>query len=99
MKVAYAADPAIAITVNLIHAWERGHLRKPVSGTSGPKDYTFNHVCAIFESYPGVARVLMVRGEFSRIGTDQHPSPPFLLLENAAGQVYDMEGEAVVVEP
>jgi hypothetical protein len=99
MRVAYAADPTVGFRVNIIRIWERGKVHEIVSGTSGPKDYTFNHVRAIFDHSPGVARVLMVRGEYSRIGRDQHPSPPFLLLADAAGKVYDMDAQEVLVEP
>jgi hypothetical protein len=98
-RVAYYADPAVSIRVNLIRAWERGEIDAPVmSASSGPKDYIRNHIWAIFDRFPRVARVLMVRGEHSQIGKDQHPSPPFLLAVDAVGEVWDMAGKPVVIQ-
>ena len=51
MRVAYRDEPAIGITVNLIRAWKRGEI-DPVTGASGLKDYTKNHVWHIFSSSP-----------------------------------------------
>jgi hypothetical protein len=98
MKVSYLDNPDRAITVNQIHAWGRGEIEPTMSASSGPKGYIRNHVWAIFEDYPAVARVLLVRGEYSRIGKDEHPSPPFLLLVDGNGQAWDMAGKPVVME-
>lgn len=91
MRVAFESDPAQGITVNLIRAWERGELKPMMSTSSGLKDYLCNDIWSIFESYPTVARVLMVRGEYAR-------SIPFLLMVSASGQVADMAWNAVVIE-
>ena len=100
MRVAYRADPAVTITVNLIRSWERGEIQEmAMSGSSGPKDYTRNHIFSIFERYPRVMRVLMVRGEYSQIGADKRLSAPFLLVLDGFGRYFDMAGKEVVIEP
>ena len=92
MRVAYKHDPAIGITVNLIRSWKRGEIAEPVmSASSGPKAYLRNDIWSIFDTYPDIARVLMVRGEYLR-------SIPFLLMVSESGQVVDMAGKAVVVK-
>jgi hypothetical protein len=91
MKVAYLEDPAIDITVNLIKAWDRGELQ-PVTGSSGLKDYTKNHVWAIFDQMPEIVRIMMVRGEYLQ-------SIPFLLVIDRAGKVFDMAAKEVTIQP
>jgi hypothetical protein len=98
-RVAYQDHPAVYMRANLIRSWDRGEIEPTMSASSGPKDYTKNHVCAIFDRFPQVARIFMVRGEFSQIGKDGHPSPPFLLVADLAGQVWDMAGKPVMFEP
>jgi len=96
LRLAYADDLEVGIIVHLIHRWDRGDIAEPaMSASSGPKDYTRNHIFSIFDHYEWVAAVLMVRGEYSQIGADKHPSPPFLLLLNAEGLAYDMAGKEV----
>lgn len=97
-RVAYYEDPAVSIRVNLIRAWERGEIEMVMSASSGPKDYARNHICAIFDRFPRVQRVLMVRGEYAEIGKDHHPSPPFLLVVDGAGEVWDMAGKPIVMQ-
>jgi len=99
MRVSYRENPEIVIEVNLIQSWRRGDIPEPaMSASSGPKDYTRNHIWAIFDRYPSVHRVLMVRGRYSEIGVKKHPSPPFLLVENQFGEAFDMAGKPVLVE-
>jgi hypothetical protein len=89
MRVSYREDPAVSFTANLIRAWARGEIEGPVMSTSsGPKDYVRNHIWAIFDRFPDVASVLMVRGEYTH-------SRPFLLVTNEAGQIFDMAGKEV----
>ena len=40
----------------------------------------------------------MVRGEYAEIGKDHHPSPPFLLVVDGAGEVWDMAGKPIVMQ-
>ena len=99
MRLSYESNPQRGLEVELIFTWRRGEIPEPVmSASSGPKDYTRNHIFFIFERFPLVERVLMVRGRYSEIGADRHPSPPFLLVENANGEAFDMAGKPVVVE-
>ena len=94
MRIAFEQNPAQGITVNLIRAWKRGEIEGPVMSTSsGPKESnTRTLIWNLFEKFPGVERVMMVRGEFKQ-------SIPFLIAVNAAGYAFDMAGEAVVIEP
>lgn len=101
-RLSPAADPAVGFTVNILRAWTRGEGEMQelvMSASSGPKDYTRNHIFAIFDKFPDIARILMVRGEYSEIGKDRHMSPAFLLCVNAAGEVFDMAGELVHLDP
>jgi len=99
LRLCYRNDPAVGITVNVIHRWARGDIDGPVmSASSGPKDYTRNHIWSIFERYEWVAAVVMARGLYSQIGQDKHPSLPFLLLVGADGRVFDMAGKEVIAE-
>jgi hypothetical protein len=99
MRVSYLDNPAGGITVNLIHSWNRGEIEQVMSASSGPKDYVKNRVWQIFEDHPAIARVLMVRGQYSQISADKHPSPPFLLVVDAAGRAFDMASQEVTVAP
>jgi transcriptional regulator of acetoin/glycerol metabolism len=100
MRVSYLDHPAVGITVNLVRSWDRGEITaQTMSASSGPKDYVRNRIWQIFEDHKNVVRVLMVRGEFSQIGSDKHPSPPFLLVADAAGKTFDIEGREVTVQP
>lgn len=93
MRISYELSPDVGITANLVREWKRGEIEGPVmSASSGPKDYTRNHIWFLFDRFPGVERVLMLRGEYTR-------SVPFLIAINAAGHAFDMAGEAVVIEP
>jgi hypothetical protein len=92
MRVSYREDPAVSIDVDLIQRWERGEIDGPVmSASSGPKDYARNHIWAIFDRYPDITRVVMLRGEYLK-------SAVFLLVVRADGQVFDMAGKQVVLE-
>jgi hypothetical protein len=92
-RVAYRDDPAIGFRVVVVRAWARGEIEEPVmSASSGPKPYTRNHVWAIFDRYPAVARVMIVRGEYTG-------SIPFLLVTDGAGRVFDMAGKEVALNP
>ena len=99
LRLAYRTDPAVGIKVNVIQRWARGDIAAPVmSASSGPKDYTRNHIWSIFDRYEWVEAVVMVRGQYSQIGADNHPSPPFLLLAGPGGSVFDMAGKEVIAE-
>ncbi len=90
-RVSYREDPAVSFRANLVRAWDRGEIAEPVmSASSGPKPYVKNHIFAIFDRFPSVARVLMLRGEYSQ-------SVPFLLVTNEAGQYFDLAGKEVQV--
>ena len=92
-RISYENDPYVSFKANLIRSWARGDIPDQImSASSGPKDYVKNHIWAIFDSYPLIKRVLMLQGEYTR-------SAPFLLVENAAGEVWDMAGKAVVMTP
>jgi hypothetical protein len=86
LRVAYRDAPAIGIKVNIIKCWVRGEITGP---TSAPT--IRNDVLTLFNDLPGAARVVMLRGEYRQ-------SRPFLLVENRAGQFFDMKGKEVVVE-
>jgi len=91
-RVFYLEDPAVAFKGTLIREWKRGEIEEPVmSASSGPKDYTANHIWAIFDRYPTISSVLMMRGQYTR-------SPAFLLVTDAEGQVWDMAGKPVVMK-
>lgn len=91
-RVLYREDPTIGFAVKLIRSWARGEIQEPVmSASSGPKDYLRNQIWSIFDRYPAIDHVQLVRGEYLR-------SIPFLLVINSAGQVFDMAGKEVVVE-
>lgn len=99
MKLAYAANPDRSMVANLIHVWDRADIPAPkMSVSSGPKDYTRNHIFTVFDRYPWAARVLMVRGLYSSIGSEGKPSPMFLLIEDAAGTTFDIGLEEVLVQ-
>lgn len=92
MRVSYRDEPHVSFKANVIRAWERGEIEAPVmSASSGPKDYVRNHVFAIFDRHRDAARVLMMRGEYTR-------SVPFLLIADADGHAFDMVGREVVIE-
>lgn len=91
-RVAYQENPDRGFTVNRIFSWKRGEVEPAMSASSGPKDYIRNRICEIFDHEPAISRVLMVRGEYAQ-------SIPFLLLiDDTAGQVFDITGKAVVVK-
>ena len=97
-----AADPDVGMTVNLIRVWVRGDSQVQevvMSGSSGPKDYIRNQIASIFDRFPGVERILMVRGEYSEIGPKKRISVPFLLCVNAQREIFDMAGELVRLNP
>lgn len=92
-RVSFLDNPSAGLTASLVRRWERGEIPEPLmSASSGPKDYVCNKIWTIFDRYPQVAAVLMLRGEYAR-------SIPFLVMVTDAGQVIDMLGEEVVVEP
>ena len=91
MRIAYLEAPEVSIVATLVRTWKRGEVEEPVmSASSGPKPYTRNHVFAIFERYPLVTSVLILRGQYTR-------SVPFLLVTNEAGQFFDMAGKEVQI--
>jgi hypothetical protein len=91
MRVAYLESPAAGIVVNLIRSWKRGEIEQVMSSSSGPKDYVKNRIWQIFDDDPAIARVLMVRGQYSK-------SAPFLVLVDASGKAFDMTNREVKVE-
>lgn len=92
-RVFYRDHPKAGLAANLIRSWERGAIKEPVMSTSsGPKDYICNYIWSIFDGCPAVSRVLLLRGQYTQ-------SIPFLLVMNDAGEVCDMAGKEVVIEP
>ncbi len=90
-RVYYEGNPAESFQANLIRCWERGEII-PVGGTNGLKPLLRNDVWTVLDRYPGIARVLLMRGDYWQ-------SPCFLLVENAAGEVWDLTAKPVVMHP
>ena len=90
LRIRYAgAGPPAALTVRLIHSWNRGDVTSAeiMSTSSGPKDYLKTQVYEIFEAKAEIDRVAMVRGN----------GPTFFLLR-ANGAWFDITGKQIIRE-
>lgn len=87
-RIRYKDSPDKALTVRLIHVWDRGDIPAPImSASSGPKAYFKNYVYDVFDSNPQIDAVLMVRGS----------GPPFFLM-TIGRQYFDISHREVEVD-
>jgi hypothetical protein len=87
LRIRYAQGQPAALTVRLIHSWNRGEITAAeiMSTSSGPKDYLKTQVYEIFDAKPEIDRVVMVRGN----------GPTFFLL-HINGAWFDITGEQII---
>ena len=89
LRIRYAQGSPSALTVRLIHSWNRGDVTAAeiMSTSSGPKDYLKTQVYEIFETKAEIDRVAMVRGH----------GPTFFLLR-VKGCWFDITGKQIIRE-
>jgi hypothetical protein len=91
--VCYREDPTTGMRVHLLRRWQRGEIPAQVmSESSGPKDYIANYVWSIFDRFPAIGGVWLVRGRYVS-------SSLFLLVQDADGRIFDMAGLEVEMKP
>ncbi len=87
VKLRYADSLTGTLTAYLIASWNRGEIAAPVmSASSGPKDYVKNVIYQLFESGPGITRIVMMRGR----------GPTFYLFRREDGLWFDNTGKQVI---
>ncbi len=87
VKLRYAEGDGKTLTAFLITAWNRGDVPAPVmSASSGPKDYIKNEIYQLFETGPGITRIVMMRGR----------GPTFYLFRREDGVWFDNTGKQVI---
>ena len=92
VRVSYRDNPAVQMTVYLIHRWERSDISEPIESASGGfKDYIRNYVYELFGAHPRIAAVMLVASQY-------HGGAFCLLAVGESGTVYDMARQAVEVE-